>query len=180
MRKCKCGNEVANNAKFCPKCGHRFTSSITKFVAWMFVVLFGLGMLGAIIGGSSSGPVGSSTPVSSAVAAPAHPAITTPPKPKTPAQIAADAVALRKAYAKVIDQQLIEAGIESKTYTNGAQAKTMVIEDVLAGRVRANEIGKNSQMFEQLRALGFTKLLYTDGFESLDSHQGFTWDLGKK
>jgi hypothetical protein len=67
------------------------------------------------------------------------------------------------AYAKVIGQQLIEAGIESKTYTNGAQAKTMVIEDVLAGRVRANAIGKNSQMFEQLRALGFTKLVHTDG-----------------
>ncbi len=180
MRKCKCGNEVASNAKSCPKCGNRFTSSLTKFVGWIIVVFFGVGILGAIIGASVSDPVGSSTPAPSVVATPAPAAITKPPKPKTPAQIAADAVATRKAYAKVIDQQLTEAGIESKTYTDGGQAKTMVIEDVLAGRVRANAIGKNSQMFDQLRALGFTKLIYTDGYETLDTHQGFTWDLRKK
>jgi len=78
----------------------------------------------------------------------------------------------------VIDQQLLELGIESKTFTQGAQAKTIVIQDVLAGRVRDNSPGKNSTMFEQLKALGFTRLNYTTGFEG-DLYEGFTWDLTK-
>ena len=50
----------------------------------------------------------------------------------------------------------------------------MVIQDVLASRVCANEINTNSKMFDQLRALGFFKLVYTDGYEELASHQRFS------
>jgi hypothetical protein len=56
MKKCACGNQVANNARTCPKCGHRFTSGLVKFLAWFFGIAVGLGMLGAIIGGRSDGP----------------------------------------------------------------------------------------------------------------------------
>ncbi len=41
MKTCKCGNQVANNARFCTKCGHRFTHPFTKFVAVCFA-LFGV------------------------------------------------------------------------------------------------------------------------------------------
>src|ERR1700758_5265984 len=54
MRQCECGNQVANNAKACPKCGHRFTGGIVKFLAWFFGILMGLGILVAIIGESNS------------------------------------------------------------------------------------------------------------------------------
>jgi len=52
MRKCKCGNDVANNAKACPKCGHRFTSGFVKFLA----VMFGFCVLVAIIAMIAAGP----------------------------------------------------------------------------------------------------------------------------
>ncbi len=32
MKRCKCGNECADNAKSCPRCGYRFTSSFAKLV----------------------------------------------------------------------------------------------------------------------------------------------------
>ena len=173
MYKCKCGNLVANNARFCPKCGHRFTSTPTLVIAWVLGIFGVLVVLLMIVNSGSNS-------ASNSVAAPPSPvaAARTPSKPKTPAQTAADEVAARKAYAQVIDQQLLESGIESKTFTKGAQAKTIVIQDALAGRVRANAIGKNSTMFDQLKALGFTRLNYTNGFEG-DLYEGFTWDLTK-
>jgi len=45
MRKCKCGNPVAGNARFCPKCGHRFTSLVTKLVVLFFVAPALLGVV---------------------------------------------------------------------------------------------------------------------------------------
>jgi len=83
------------------------------------------------------------------------------PKPKTPAEM----LAARKAYATVIDQQLLNMGIESKTYATGSQAKTLVIEDALAGRVRQNAIQKNGSLFDNLRTLGFTHLEYKNDFD---------------
>jgi hypothetical protein len=56
MRKCACGNQVANNARSCPKCGHRFTSGPVKFLAWFFGITIGLGVLGAIIGQREESP----------------------------------------------------------------------------------------------------------------------------
>ena len=45
MRNCKCGNQVADNAKACPKCGHRFTGAFTKLVAWVCAAFLGLMVL---------------------------------------------------------------------------------------------------------------------------------------
>ena len=86
------------------------------------------------------------------------------------------AIAARKAYAKVIDGQLLDMGIESTTFTSGPDASTLTIKDVLAGRVRANAISKNGNLFDQLRALGFKELKYTNGFES-DLYFGMHWKL---
>jgi hypothetical protein len=45
MRKCRCGNDVARNAKFCPKCGHRFsTSGFTVLLAFIIVGVLIWGM----------------------------------------------------------------------------------------------------------------------------------------
>jgi hypothetical protein len=60
MRKCACGNQVANNARTCPKCGHRFTSGPVLFLAWFLGISIGLGLLAAILGQSnesSSNPI---------------------------------------------------------------------------------------------------------------------------
>jgi hypothetical protein len=86
--------------------------------------------------------------------------------------------AARKEYAKVIDQKLLDMGIESKTFTDGKAATTLVIQDVLAGRVRQNAIEKNDTLFDQMRQLGFKKLKYTNGFESdSDLYFGVEWSL---
>ena len=69
-------------------------------------------------------------------------------------------------------------GIESKTFTDGKAATTLVIQDVLAGRVRQNAIEKNDTLFDQMRQLGFKKLKYTNGFESdSDLYFGVEWSL---
>lgn len=171
MRKCKCGNDVANNAKACPKCGHRFTSGFVKFLAWFCLIVFGIMIVGIIAAENSGNPPAvaqsmASTPASKPVTTPA------PAPKKTPA----DLIAARKTYAKVIDQQLLDMGIESKTYTMGAQAKTLVIEDALAGRVRQNAIQKNDALFDNLRTLGFTRLEYTNSFEG-EMNYAVVWDI---
>jgi hypothetical protein len=154
MRKCKCGNDVARNAKFCPKCGKRFTSSPVKFLAGLCVVLLVVVILGAI--------TASNSPQSAVSASPSMTAPTPAPvKPKTSAEM----TALRKEYASLIDKQLLNMGIESETYTVGPQAKTLVIKDALAGRVRQNAIQQNGDMFENLKLLKFSRLEYTNGFD---------------
>lgn len=72
MRKCNCGNDVARNARFCPKCGHRFTSAPVKVLAWFFGIVFVLMLIGAL--GSQFSEDNSPT---------------TPSQPQTPAQVAA-------------------------------------------------------------------------------------------
>jgi hypothetical protein len=46
MRKCTCGNAVANNATACPHCGHRFTRGSVKVLAWFIGIMGVLGIIG--------------------------------------------------------------------------------------------------------------------------------------
>jgi hypothetical protein len=92
------------------------------------------------------------------------------------AQQVALEIAARKAYAQVLDKQLLDLGIESKTYTIGTDARTLVIEDALAGRVRVNELIQNSNLFDQMRTLGFKHLKYENGFED-ELYFGVQWNL---
>jgi hypothetical protein len=87
-------------------------------------------------------------------------------------------VKARKDFAKELDAQLLDIGIESKTFTVGQDATVLVIEDALAGRVRANQIAGNSTLMAKLKILGFKKLKYNNGFED-EMFTGFYWDLTK-
>lgn len=87
-------------------------------------------------------------------------------------------VKARKDYAAELDTQLLEMGIESKTFAVGQDARTLVIQDALAGRVRASQITNNSDLMAKLRLLGFRKLKYNNGFEG-EMFTGFEWDLTK-
>lgn len=93
-----------------------------------------------------------------------------PPAPKLtePEKIAA-----RKAYAKKLDSQLLDMKIESRTTATGANADTLVIEDALAGRVRAHEIGQNDVLRAEMIVLGFKELKYTNGDEA------WRWNIKK-
>lgn len=65
MRKCKCGYDVANNAKSCPKCGHRFTSVFVKVLALLIVIPIAAIILAVIIAGPSDSSTSASSPGSS-------------------------------------------------------------------------------------------------------------------
>lgn len=64
VKKCDCGNQCAGNAKFCPKCGYRFTSGFVKFLA---VIIGGFFLLTLAV--SSSVP---STPNAAQVQTPSQ------------------------------------------------------------------------------------------------------------
>lgn len=66
MRTCRCGNQVARNAKACPRCGCRFTSGLVKLLAVFIVAAATIGIIGAIIGAASSGNGSSAQPGPSA------------------------------------------------------------------------------------------------------------------
>jgi hypothetical protein len=45
MKQCRCGHQVANNARTCPNCGHRFTGALAQAIA----VLLGISFLMIVI-----------------------------------------------------------------------------------------------------------------------------------
>ena len=51
---CTCGNYVASNARFCPRCGKRFTHRFVKLLSWFFGIIIGFGILIAIVSQNSS------------------------------------------------------------------------------------------------------------------------------
>ena len=53
MMKCKCGGKVANNARVCPHCGHRFTSLPVQVLAGIFAVV-GAGAVIAMLSNSAN------------------------------------------------------------------------------------------------------------------------------
>ena len=69
MRDCKCGNQVADNARACPKCGHQFTSAFTKFVAWIFGGAFCFIVLVIVIESRFDTPSSSAIPANPTTAA---------------------------------------------------------------------------------------------------------------
>jgi hypothetical protein len=48
MKKCSCGSSVANNAMVCPTCGHRFTRTSVKLLAWFLGIPFVISLIFAI------------------------------------------------------------------------------------------------------------------------------------
>jgi hypothetical protein len=54
MKTCKCGKQIASNARTCPFCGHRFTHPFTMLIAVMFVGVIVLAFIGAMISNTST------------------------------------------------------------------------------------------------------------------------------
>jgi Na+-transporting methylmalonyl-CoA/oxaloacetate decarboxylase gamma subunit len=135
---------------------------VLKGIGAVFIVLIGILILGVIIAGNVSRQAGSP---------PTAVQESTPKKPPTEAEM----IALRREYAKVIDKELLESGIESTTTASGSKATILIITDALAGRVRAHTLSSNGKLFEQLRTLQFQTLKYTDGYD-----ETFTWELAPK
>jgi hypothetical protein len=56
MRNCKCGNAVADNARSCPKCGHRFTSGPVLALAWFFGIVGVVAFIGMSSNSGTNAP----------------------------------------------------------------------------------------------------------------------------
>jgi len=163
MHKCKCGNQVASNARFCPHCGKRFTHPFVRALAGLSVLFIGGAFFYAL---SGPGPVPAPKPAAPAASSPAAGKAVQ----KKPA--VADQEQGRKTYAELVDTTLLDSGIESRTVATGPAHSTLIIHDALAGRVRARAV---SNLVDAARGFGFKKLVYTNDYETT-----FVWDLTKK
>jgi hypothetical protein len=54
MKKCKCGQMVASNARVCPHCGNRFTHPFVMALAWLIGAMVSLTIIIAILSSSES------------------------------------------------------------------------------------------------------------------------------
>ncbi len=178
MKRCKCGNECAGNAKICPKCGHRFTHILTKFIA----VVFGLGLLGAIFGGHSSSSENSTLPNTTS---PSTQAVSAKPvKLLTPAELEAArkraAVAnehsqeqARIAYAKFMENNLLRANFNVDVVAYGPKHQYLEMKWVLASKSLAFNFTEQQQdALSQMKSEGFKKFTITDGYD-----ESWTWTL---
>ncbi|MFZ3212899.1 MAG: hypothetical protein WA188_15460 [Terriglobales bacterium] len=65
MKTCKCGKQVASNARVCPGCGHRFTHPFVMFLAAVLGIILVMAFFGAVIGPSTSTTVPTPAPAAS-------------------------------------------------------------------------------------------------------------------
>ncbi len=94
-------------------------------------------------------------------------------------QQAAQDKELRVQYAQIIDNATLDMGIESTTRATGPDRTTLYIKDVLAGRVGARAIERgllSGPGLIALKALGFRKVVYTNGFES-ELGETYSWTI---
>jgi hypothetical protein len=132
MRNCRCGNQVADNARACPKCGHRFTGGFTKFVAWACAVFFGLIFLVVTIDSYFDTPSAAPTPTPSASTA--APSATPTKSMLTPAEKIYFGAAL--SYLKTANSQ----GTKLATTMAGASDGSSTLGDIKAALSSAKRI----------------------------------------
>jgi hypothetical protein len=141
-------------------------------IAWGMVILLAFGCFGALqmIWFGPTEKTASQTEPTPVDASPAadtaavQPIVNLSPKEMKEARIR---------YAADVDKQMLDAGIESSTLAWGPDATTLQITYALAGRVAANELQKNLN-FEELRTLGFKKVVLTNGLDD-GAGNSFEW-----
>jgi len=170
MRKCKCGNRVAGNAKACPQCGHRFTSGTVKALGWFVVILVGVGALGAMSGGN-----GYTTSVYT-------PAPASPARPPTPQQSAKSQIAARQDYVRVLEGSLLSKGLDAHVTLAGQAKDTLRISWAAMSRPVVYNMINSEGTQKEIPSLGFKKIIFTDdGSFSDDTPESWTykWEGGK-
>jgi hypothetical protein len=184
MRKCKCGNDVANNAISCPKCGHRFTSGPVKFLAWFLGITVVVGVIGITLSQNDSRPAANTVSVPAPVPPP------TRPKPgdkaaQAKAQIAARQantkaqITVRQDYARELERSLLSRGLDAHVTVVGTGKDTLRISWAAMSRPIVYNMITSEGMETQVPLLGFKKVIFTDdGSFSGTSTESWTyrWD----
>lgn len=85
--------------------------------------------------------------------------------------------ALRDAYASSVEEIFVRTGMDAQVRATGDNKKTLRIKYALMSQPLVYKFQNEIHIDEQARAAGFTKLLYTNGFES---SLGRTWTVNLK
>ena len=104
------------------------------------------------------------------------------PKPKTQAQLlkeAADNESLdettRVAAAKVMENSLLDKGLDVDVNATGIHHKTLRLKWILVSKVTAYQFARDGgETFANLKDAGFTKLVITDGYD-----ESWSWNLSR-
>ena len=74
--------------------------------------------------------------------------------------------AQRQQFAKVYEQQLLDKGMDVYVTTQGKEHNTLKVKWVLVSRPLVHKMINDESVIANLRQLGFTKLVMTDGYNS--------------
>ncbi|QSV44915.1 hypothetical protein [Geobacter benzoatilyticus] len=72
----------------------------------------------------------------------------------------------RKKFAKEYERQLLDKGMDAYVSTQGKESSTLKIKWVLVSRPLVHKMINDENVVENLRSLGFTKLVMSDGYDS--------------
>lgn len=84
---------------------------------------------------------------------------------------------LRDAYASSVEEIFVRTGMDAQVRATGDNKKTLRIKYALMSQPLVYKFQNEIHIDEQAKAAGFTKLLYTNGFES---SLGRTWTVSLK
>lgn len=80
----------------------------------------------------------------------------------------------RRIYASVIEERFMKKGLDIKVTTSGANQKQLTIKYALMSQPLVYQFQNEMHMQEAAKKVGFTKLVYTNGF---DSSLGQSWTI---
>lgn len=80
--------------------------------------------------------------------------------------------ALRISMAKVIENRMLDKGLNVDVTTLGSRHTTIKLKYIFVSKVFAHQLSQNGELFEELKKAGFKKLIASDGYD-----EQWTWDL---
>ena len=156
MKTCKCGKELASNARTCPGCGYRFTSPFVKVLAFVLIALVVLIFVVAMIVGGSGGGSNNNS------------AVNTPsPSPVAPVKAISSA---ERGYINASREYLGSAnaeGTQMATVMAGASNGTSSLADIHSA-IRKNLADEKQRYSTYLRTRGTVP----PTFKIVDKHIG--------
>lgn len=96
---------------------------------------------------------------------------------KTLAKLEADEIKERKNFARKLENSYLDHGFNIDVTTQGPKANVLRMKYALTSKVLARQI-TTSDVLNECRAMGFRKVILTNGFES-DLAETYYWDLVK-
>lgn len=88
-----------------------------------------------------------------------------------------DGIAERKKFARSLENSYLDHGFNMDVTTQGAKAEVLRMKYALTSKVLARQI-TTGEVLAKCRAMGFRKVVLTNGFES-DLGETYFWDLNK-